>query len=95
MRTDPAVAAAAESTFIQSSMITAAEPEVLFERKFNVSTKLRFFPLLSCFLSYPFYTTVTSTTTSYAYTSTQTFTITNCIPQPFSYAICSTIGGRR
>jgi len=78
---------------IQSSMTSYEHHSS--ERKFNVSLgKLGSYSLL-CLYTYPTYVTIISTLTSFSYTTTKTFTITNCVPQPFSYSICSTINGKR
>ena len=85
---------------IQSSMTSAASSnrhplELIRKYKFKpIFSNLIRSPFLKsiklyCLYTFPSYVTVVSTTTSFsAYTFTKTFTITNCIPQPFSYSVC-------
>ena len=84
------------SSIVQSSMLSPTYDEYSSElRKLNVSTKfgqIYHWTKTYCLYSSSVYVTSVTTTTSYSYTTTKTFTVFNCIPQPFSYTICSTVG---
>ena len=56
------------------------------------SSSGRFLKIYNSFFS-PVYVYYLTISTSYVYTDTTTFFITSCIPQPFSYSICRTVGG--
>ena len=77
---------------IQSSMRSLSSPSSKYNQDGSPSNKLGLYPALYYLINDPLYTTITSTTTSYVYTTTRTFTITNCIPQPFSYPVCTFAG---
>ena len=81
-----------QSDLIQPSMTTSEQiypADNDYHSSFPASGRL--FKIYNEIFS-PVYVYYLTISTSYVYTDTTTFFITNCIPQPFSYSICRTVG---